>query len=62
MGLQTKEKVACPVCGPRIKYRCSRSLEKEVFDECRNFLPKNRRYRNIKKTKFNGKEENAKKP
>jgi hypothetical protein len=34
-GLQTNGKFACPVCGPRIKSRRSRSLAKEVFDEYR---------------------------
>jgi hypothetical protein len=62
VGLQTKGKFACPVCGPMIKARHSRSLEKEVFDEYIKFLPKNHSYRTIDKAKFNGKEENVKKP
>ena len=33
-----------------------------MFDEYRNFLPKNHSYRTTDKTKFNGKEENGKKP
>ena len=33
-----------------------------MFDEYRNFLPKNHSYRNTEKSKFNGKEENGKKP
>ena len=37
VGLQTKGKFACPVCGPKIKYRRSKSLRKEVFDEYRHF-------------------------
>ena len=61
VGLQTKGKFACPVCGPRIKSHRSRSLAKEVFDEYRHFLPKNHSYRTIDKEKFNGKEENGKK-
>ena len=61
-GLQTKRKFACPVCGPRIKSCHSRSLAKEVFDEYKKFFPKNHRYRTTEKTKFNGKEENGKKP
>jgi hypothetical protein len=61
-GLQTKGKFACPVCGPRMKYHHSRSLGKEVFDEYRNFLPKNHRYQTTKKHIFNGKEETAIKP
>jgi hypothetical protein len=44
VGLQTKGKFSCPVCGPGIKSRHSRSLAKEVFDEYRHFLPKNHSY------------------
>jgi hypothetical protein len=62
VGLQTKGKFACPVFGPKIKSRCSRSLAKEVFDEYRHFLPKNHSYQTTDKAKFNGKEENGKKP
>ena len=60
VGLQTKGKFACPICGPRIKSRCSRSLAKEVFYEYRSFLPKNHSYRTTDKEKFNGKEEREK--
>jgi hypothetical protein len=45
VGIQTKGKFACPVCGPMIKSCRSRSLAKEVFDEYRHFLPKNHSYR-----------------
>ena len=55
VGLQTKGKFACPVCGPRIKYHRSKKLIKEVFDEHRYFLSKNHRYRTTKKNLFNGK-------
>ena len=48
-GLQTNGKFACLVCGPKIKSRRSNSLRKELFDECRNFLSKNHRYRTTKK-------------
>ena len=41
VGIQTEGKFACPVCGPKIKLRHSKSLTKEVFDEYRNFLSKN---------------------
>ena len=51
-GLQTKGKFACPVCGPKIKYRRSKSLRKEVFDEYRHFLSKNHRYRKTEKKYF----------
>jgi hypothetical protein len=44
LGLQTKGKFACPVCGLRMKSHRSISLGKEVFDEYKNFLPKNHRY------------------
>jgi hypothetical protein len=33
-----------------------------VFDEYRHFFPKNHTYRTTNKEKFNGKEENGKKP
>jgi hypothetical protein len=62
VGIQTKGKFACLVSGPRIKPHRSRGLEKEVFDEYRHFLPKNHSYRTTNKGKFNGKEENGKKP
>ena len=52
VGIQTKGKFACPVCGPKIKSRHSKSLSKEVFDEYRHFLSKNHRYRNTEKTYF----------
>ena len=62
VGLQTKVKFACPVCGPKIKSRRSKRLRKEVFDEHRHFLSKNHRYRTTEKNIFNGKRENALKP
>ena len=49
VDLQAKRRLACPVCGPNIKSRCSKSLRKEVFDEYRHFLSKNHKYRTIKK-------------
>ena len=58
VGLQTKGKFACPLFGPRIKYRHSRSLGKEVFDEYRHFLARNHSYQTTDKENFNGKEEN----
>ena len=62
VGLHTKEKFACPVCGPKIKSLRSKSLGKKVFNEYRHFLSKNHRYRTIEKHIFNGKEETALKP
>ena len=62
VGLQTKGKYACPVCGTQIKSRRSKSLQKEVFDEYRHFLSKNHRYRTTNKHLFNGKKETALKP
>ena len=59
--LQTKGKFACPVCRPKIKSHHSKSLRKEVFEEYRNFLSKNHRYR-TEKNIFNGKQETALKP
>jgi hypothetical protein len=44
VGLQTKGKFSCPICGPRMEYRCSRSLGNEVFNENKHFLPKNHSY------------------
>jgi hypothetical protein len=61
-SLQTKGNFACPVCGPKMKYRRPKSLGKEVFDEYRHFLFKNHRYRTTEKRIFNGKEETALKP
>ena len=37
VGLQKKGKFACPVCGPKIESRCSKSLRNEVFNEYRHF-------------------------
>jgi hypothetical protein len=62
LGIQTKGKFACPVCGPRMRSHHSRSLGNEVFDEYRHLLPKNHRYRNTDKHIFNGKEESGIKP
>ena len=62
VGLHTTVKFACPVCGPKIKYRLSKSLGNEVFDEYRDFLSKNHRYRTTDKHIFNGKQETALKP
>ena len=55
VGLQTKGKFACPVFGPKIKSRRSKSLRKEVFDEYRNFLSKHHMYRTTEKNISNGK-------
>ena len=52
VGLQTKGKCACPVCGSKIKSHHSKSLSKEVFDEYRHFLSKNHRYRTTEKKYF----------
>jgi hypothetical protein len=49
-------------CGPKMKYRHSKSLGKMVFDEYRHLLPKNHRYRTTEKHLFNGKEETGLKP
>ena len=50
--LQTKGRFACPVCGPKMKSRWSKSLGKEVFDEYRHFLSKNHKYRTTEKISF----------
>ena len=55
VGLLTKGKFACLVCGPKIKSHRSKSLRKEVFDEYRHFLSKNHKYRTIERNIFNGK-------
>ena len=55
VGLQTNGKFACPICGPKIKSHCLKILRKEVFDEYRNFLSKNHRYRTTERNLFNGK-------
>ena len=62
IGIQTKGKYACPICGPKIKSRRSKILGKEVFDEYRNFLSKNNSHRSADKHLFNGKQEIALKP
>lgn len=62
LGLQTKGKFACPVCGLKMKYHHSGSLRKWVFDEFRHFLHNNHKYRTIKKYIFNGKEETTSRP
>ena len=62
VGLQTKEKIAWPVCGPKIKSRHSKSLRKEVFDEYSHFLSKYHKYRKNEQNIFNGKKETALKP
>ena len=62
VGLQTKGRFACPVYGPKIKYRRSKTLRKEVFNEYRHFLSKNHRYRTTEKNLFNGKHEISLKP
>lgn len=62
VGLQTKDKFACPVCGPMMKYHHTKHLGKEVFDEYRHFLSNNHRYRTTEKHIFNGKEETGLKP
>ena len=59
VGIQTKGKFACSFCGPKIKYRRSKRLRKEVFDEYMNFLSKNHTYRTNKKNIFDGKQETA---
>lgn len=62
VGLQTKGKFACPVCGPKMKSRHAKFLGKQVFDEYRHFLHKNHKYQNTEKHLFNGKEETTSKP
>ena len=49
VGLQAKGKFACPVCGTKIKYRRSKRLIKEVFDEYRHFLSENHMYQTTEK-------------
>ena len=55
VGLKTKDKFACPICGPKIKSCRSKSLRTEVFDEYRHFFSKNHRYRTTEINIFNGK-------
>ena len=62
VGLQTKVKFACPVCGPKMKSHHSKSLRKQVFDENRHFLHRNHKYQITKKYIFNGLEETTSKP
>lgn len=62
LGLQTKGKHGCPSCGPKLLHRQSKDLNKTVYDEYRQFLPQNHRYRVRDKHKFNGKEVEMRKP
>ena len=62
VGLQTKGKFSCPLCGLKMKSRHSRSLGKEMFYEYKRFLYKNHSYRSIEKHLFNGKEETGLRP
>ena len=62
LGLQTKGKFACLVCGSKMKSYHSRTLRKQVFDEFRHFLHNNNRYRISEKHLFNGKEERSSRP
>ena len=48
VGLQTKGKFSCFVCGPRVISRRSKSLRTKVFDEYRYLLHKNHRYWTIR--------------
>jgi hypothetical protein len=45
-----------------MKFRRSKFLGKEVFDEYRHFLSKNHKYRTTEKYVFNGKQETGLKP
>ena len=45
-----------------MKSRHSKSLGKQVFDECRHFLHRNHKYRSTKKHLLNGKEETTSNP
>ena len=62
VGLQTKRKFPCPVFGPKIKSRHSKSLRNDVFDEYMHFLSNNHRYQTTNKPILNGKQEIALKP
>ena len=60
--IQRKGRIACPVCGPKIKYCHSKRLGNEVFYEYMHFLSKNHRHRTTDKHLFNGKQETTLKP
>lgn len=62
LGLQTKGKHGCPSCGKKLFYRQSKDLNRTVYDEYRQLLPQNHRYRVSDKHKFNGKEVEMRKP
>ena len=62
LGLQTKGKFACLVCGLKMKSSHSRSLGKQVFNEFRNFLHNSHKYQIVEKHIFNGKEETSSRP
>ena len=52
VGLQTKGKFACLVCGPKMNYSFSKYLGKMVLDEYRHFLSKTHRFCTTEKTSF----------
>ena len=57
VGLQTKGKFASLMCGPKLISWCSKILGKNVFEEYRDFFPKNHHYQATEKNNFSGKEE-----
>ena len=61
VGIKTKRKFACPMCGPKMKSHHSKSLRKKEFDENRHFLHIYHKFWSTQKNIFNGKEETTSK-
>ena len=60
-GCATKGYQGCPVCGPQVDSRFSKSLRKTVFQGHRRYLPENHPFRFMTES-FNGKEDHRRKP
>ena len=60
-GCVTKGYKGCPVCGPQVESRFSKSLRKNIFQGHRRYLSENHPFRFMKDS-FNGKPEHRSKP
>lgn len=60
-GCATKGYQGCPICGPQVDSRFSKSLRKNIFQGHRRYLPQNHHFRFMRDA-FNGKEEHRGKP
>jgi len=60
-GCATKGYQGCPICGPNVDSRYSKSLKKNIFQGHRRYLPQNHPFRFMCEA-FNGKEEHRSRP